>query len=160
MTPTVDDRSQLLDRGGHLYMVVAAVFVGLAGALGAVLFRLLIRTVQAIAFEGTDGLSTLVEEGIAAEVIDVATLKPLDMDSILASVAKTGRCVIVHEAARTSGVGAEIAANIAEHGLYSLLAPVQRVTGYDVVTPYFGREKNYIPSTGRVVRGIEETLDF
>ncbi|MDA4166177.1 transketolase C-terminal domain-containing protein, partial [Escherichia coli] len=54
----------------------------------------------------------LAEEGIAAEVIDVATLKPLDMDSILASVAKTGRCVIVHEAARTSGVGAEIAANI------------------------------------------------
>ena len=70
MTPTADDRSQLLDRGGHLFMVVAAVFVGLAGALGAVLFRLLIRTVQAVAFEGSEGISNLVEEGIAAEASD------------------------------------------------------------------------------------------
>jgi pyruvate dehydrogenase E1 component beta subunit len=76
----------------------------------------------------------LAQEGVLAEVIDVATLKPLDMETILASVAKTGRCVIVHEAARTSGFGAEIAANIAEHGLYSLLAPVQRVTGYGNTT--------------------------
>ncbi|PNQ37719.1 alpha-ketoacid dehydrogenase subunit beta, partial [Ralstonia solanacearum] len=77
----------------------------------------------------------LAQDGVLAEVIDVATLKPLDMETILASVAKTGRCVIVHEAPRTSGFGAEIAANLAEHGLYSLLAPVQRVTGYDVVMP-------------------------
>ena len=69
-------------------------------------------------------------EGISAEVIDVATLKPLDFDTILESVAKTGRCVIVHEAPRTGGFGAEIAADLAEHGLLTLLAPVQRVTGY------------------------------
>ena len=73
-----------------------------------------------------------------AEVIDVATLKPLDIDTILASVAKTGRCVIVHEAPRTGGFGAEIAARLAEHGLLTLLAPVQRVTGYDIVVPLRG----------------------
>jgi CIC family chloride channel protein len=70
LTPIAEERSQLLERGGHLYMVVAAVFVGLAGALGAVLFRLLIRTVQAIAFEGAEGLPALLEEGIAAEARD------------------------------------------------------------------------------------------
>lgn len=101
----------------------------------------------------------LAEEGIAAEVIDVATLKPLDMDSILASVAKTGRCVIVHEAARTSGFGAEIAANIAEHGLYSLLAPVQRVTGYDVVMPLPRLEHHYLPSVERIVAAVKKTME-
>ena len=101
----------------------------------------------------------LAEEGIAAEVIDVATLKPLDMDSILASVAKTGRCVIVHEAARTSGVGAEIADNIAEHGLYSLLAPVQRVTGYDVVMPLPRLEHHYLPSVERILAAVWKTLE-
>lgn len=101
----------------------------------------------------------LADEGIAAEVIDVATLKPLDMESILASVAKTGRCVIVHEAARTSGFGAEIAANIAEHGLYSLLAPVQRVTGYDVVMPLPRLEQHYLPSVERIVAAVRKTLE-
>jgi len=101
----------------------------------------------------------LAEEGIAAEVIDVATLKPLDMESILASVAKTGRCVIVHEAARTSGFGAEIAANIAEHGLYSLLAPVQRVTGYDVVMPLPRLEHHYLPSVDRILAAVKKTLE-
>jgi len=101
----------------------------------------------------------LADEGIAAEVIDVATLKPLDMDSILASVAKTGRCVIVHEAARTSGFGAEIAANIAEHGLYSLQAPVQRVTGYDVVMPLPRLEHHYLPSVERILAAVRKTLE-
>ncbi|WP_439891099.1 alpha-ketoacid dehydrogenase subunit beta [Ralstonia sp. 25C] len=101
----------------------------------------------------------LAEEGISAEVIDVATLKPLDMESILASVAKTGRCVIVHEAARTSGFGAEIAANIAEHGLYSLLAPVQRVTGYDVVMPLPRLEHHYLPSVERILAAARKALE-
>lgn len=101
----------------------------------------------------------LADEGIAAEVIDVATLKPLDMESILASVAKTGRCVIVHEAARTSGFGAEIAANIAEHGLYSLLAPVQRVTGYDVVMPLPRLEHYNLPSVARILAAVRKTLE-
>ena len=76
-------------------------------------------------------------ERISAEVIDVATLKPLDFETILASVEKTGRCVIVHEAPLTGGFGAEIAARLAETGLLSLQAPVERVTGYDTVVPLF-----------------------
>jgi 2-oxoisovalerate dehydrogenase E1 component beta subunit len=101
----------------------------------------------------------LAQEGVMAEVIDVATLKPLDMNTILASVAKTGRCVIVHEGSRTGGVGAEIAANIAERGLYSLLAPVQRVTGYDVVVPLYRLENQYMPGTERIVAAARQTLE-
>lgn len=101
----------------------------------------------------------LAQEGIMAEVIDVATLKPLDMDTILDSVTKTGRCVIVHEAARTAGFGAEIAANLAEHGLYSLLAPVRRVTGYDVVMPLARLEQQYLPSVERIVYAVRQTLE-
>ncbi|RQS74888.1 alpha-ketoacid dehydrogenase subunit beta [Burkholderia sp. Bp8963] len=101
----------------------------------------------------------LAQDGVMAEVIDVATLKPLDTDTILASVAKTGRCVIVHEAPRTAGLGAEIAAVIAERGLYSLLAPVQRVTGYDVVVPLFRLESQYLPSVERIVDAVRKTLD-
>ncbi|WP_179401274.1 alpha-ketoacid dehydrogenase subunit beta [Burkholderia guangdongensis] len=101
----------------------------------------------------------LAKEGVMAEVIDVATLKPLDVDTILASVAKTGRCVIVHEAARTGGFGAEIAANIAERGLYSLLSPVQRVTGYDVVVPLFRLEQQNLPGVARIVAAVRKTLE-
>jgi 2-oxoisovalerate dehydrogenase E1 component beta subunit len=102
----------------------------------------------------------LEQEGIMAEVIDVATLKPLDMTTILESVAKTGRCVIVHEAARTAGFGAEIAANVAEHGLLSLLAPVQRVTGYDVVVPLARLEHQYLPSVERILGAAKSCLEF
>jgi 2-oxoisovalerate dehydrogenase E1 component beta subunit len=90
-------------------------------------------------------------EGIDAEVIDLATLKPYDEDTVLSSVGKTGRCVIVHEAARTGGFGAEIAALIAERGLLSLLAPVVRVTGYDTIVPLPRLEQEYMPSVGRIV---------
>jgi pyruvate dehydrogenase E1 component beta subunit len=90
-------------------------------------------------------------EGISAEVIDLATLKPFDEDTVLASVARTGRCIIVHEAARTGGFGGEIAALIAERGLTSLLAPIARVTGYDTIMPLPRLEQHYIPSVGRIV---------
>lgn len=99
-------------------------------------------------------------EGIGVEVIDVATLKPLDIDTILASVAKTGRCVIVHEAARTGGFGAEIAANLAEAGLLTLLAPVVRVTGYDTVVPLAKMEYQWIPDEKRILNAIRQTLQF
>ena len=92
----------------------------------------------------------LAAEGISAEVIDLATLKPYDEETILISVAKTGRCVIVHEAARTGGFGAEIAAVIAERGLTSLLAPIARVTGYDTVLPLPRLEQHYMPSVSRI----------
>jgi 2-oxoisovalerate dehydrogenase E1 component beta subunit len=102
----------------------------------------------------------LAQEGISAEVIDVATLKPLDMETILESVTKTGRCVIVHEAARSGGVGAEIAAQLAEEGLLNLLAPVQRVTGYDTIMPLFRLEKQYLPGTDSIVAAVKKTLEF
>lgn len=92
----------------------------------------------------------LAADGIGAEVIDLATLKPYDEKTVLASVAKTGRCVIAHEAARTCGLGAEIAALIAERGLLSLLAPVVRVTGYDTILPLPRLEEHYLPSVGRI----------
>lgn len=109
--------------------------------------------------EALKAADQLAEEGISAEVIDVATLKPLDIETILASVAKTGRCVIVHEAPRTCGLGAEIAAAIAERGLYSLLAPIERVTGYDVVVPLFRLETQYMPSVARILSAVKKTLE-
>lgn len=103
---------------------------------------------------------SLAEDGLEAEVIDVATLKPLDMPTILGSVEKTGRCVIIHEAALTSGFGAEIAARLAEHGLLSLLAPVMRITGYDTVMPMSRLEKHYMPSQQRIMQAVRQTLAF
>ncbi len=102
----------------------------------------------------------LLQEGIHAEVIDVATIKPLDMDTILASVERTGRCVIVHEAALTCGVGAEIAAEIAEKALFSLKAPPVRVTGFDTIVPYARLEKYYIPSETRIIDAVQRTMEF
>lgn len=107
--------------------------------------------------EAADKLAT---EGISAEVIDVATIKPLDFDTIHESVKKTGRCVIVHEAARTCGVGAEIAAQLAEKAMFDLVAPVQRVTGYDVPIPLFRLEMKYLPSTEKIVVAARETMRF
>lgn len=101
----------------------------------------------------------LEEQGISAEVIDVATIKPLDMATISASVEKTGRCVIIHEAPRTCGVGAEIAAQLAEHSLMSLLAPITRITGYDTIVPYFKLEKSYLPSQAKIVRTVYKVLE-
>lgn len=102
----------------------------------------------------------LQQEGIDAEVIDVATLKPLDITPILDSVQKTGRCVIIHEAARTAGFGAEIAAGLAEYGLLSLLAPIQRVTGYDTVMPLHRLERYYLPDEGRIVAAVYKVMEF
>jgi 2-oxoisovalerate dehydrogenase E1 component beta subunit len=98
--------------------------------------------------------------GVDATVIDVGTLKPLDMATILASVEKTGRCVIVHEAPLTAGYGAEIAARLAEHGLTSLLAPIQRVSGYDTVMPLPRLEDRYMPSMARIVTAAQRALEF
>ena len=102
----------------------------------------------------------LASDGVSAEVIDVATLKPLDMPTILASVDKTGRAVIVHEAPLTGGFGAEIAARLAERGLLSLQAPVQRVAGYDTVMPLPRLEQFYMPSAARIAAAARQTLEF
>jgi 2-oxoisovalerate dehydrogenase E1 component beta subunit len=79
---------------------------------------------------------------------------------VLASVMKTGRCVIVHEAARTGGFGAEIAALVAERGLTSLLAPVARVTGYDTIIPLPRLEQRYMPSVSRIVAAARKVCEF
>jgi pyruvate dehydrogenase E1 component beta subunit len=100
------------------------------------------------------------EQGISAEVIDVASLKPLDMDTLTESVGKTGRCVIVHEAAHSGGVGAEIAAGLAERGLLALLAPIERVTGYDTVMPLHRLEGRYLPDTARICAAVHRTLIY
>jgi pyruvate dehydrogenase E1 component beta subunit len=102
----------------------------------------------------------LEQEGASAEVIDVATLKPLDMDTILASVARTGRCVIVHEAPLTAGMGGEIGARLAEGGLLSLLAPLQRVAGYDTVMPYPRLEAHYLPTEDRILAAARKVLAY
>jgi pyruvate dehydrogenase E1 component beta subunit len=95
--------------------------------------------------------NTLSENGISAEVIDVATLKPLDIETILHSVEKTGRCLVVHEAPLSCGVGAEIVSQVAEKALFSLKAPPMRVTGFDTIVPYARLEKYYIPSEKRII---------
>ena len=105
--------------------------------------------------EALAAAATLAERGIAAEVIDVATLKPLDIETILASVAKTGRCVIVQEAPTSGGWGAEIAARIAESGLMLLLAPILRVAPPDVVVPLPRLEEHYRPNVARIVTAAE-----
>jgi 2-oxoisovalerate dehydrogenase E1 component beta subunit len=89
------------------------------------------------------------ETGIDAEVIDLRTLLPLDLDAILASVGKTGRCVVVHEATLTSGFGAELAALVQEHCFYSLEAPVVRVAGWDTPYPH-AQEWDYFPGPQRI----------
>ncbi len=108
--------------------------------------------------ETLEAAEVLAAEGIEAEVIDVATLKPLDFDTIHESVKKTGRCVIVHEAPRTGGFGAEIAARLAQHAMYELLAPVERVTGYDTPIPLFRLEMKYLPSVEKIVAAVKRTL--
>ncbi len=102
----------------------------------------------------------LSKDDISAEVIDLATLKPYDEDAILASVAKTGRLVVVHEAARTGGFGAEVAASVSERGLMSLLAPVERVTGYDTVVPLHKLELAYMPSVARIVGAARQACAY
>jgi pyruvate dehydrogenase E1 component beta subunit len=103
---------------------------------------------------------TLSQEAVSAEVIDVATLKPLDADTILGSIEKTGRCVIIHEAPLTGGFGGEIAARIAEWGLLSLLAPIERVAGYDTIMPLPRLEHHYLPSEARILAAARRVLAF
>jgi len=113
----------------------------------------------AMVLETMAAANALGEEGVQAEVIDVATLNPLDESTILASVEKTGRCVIVHEAAYSGGLGGEIGSRLAERGLYSLLAPVARVAGYDTVMPLPRLEHHYMPSEARILAAAHDCLE-
>jgi pyruvate dehydrogenase E1 component beta subunit len=101
----------------------------------------------------------LASEGVSTEVVDVRTLAPLDREGIAASVSKTGRAVVIHEAPLTGGLGGEIAATIQERCLYDLKAPVRRVAGWDTVFPLKRSEGHYLPSVERIVRAAEKTLE-
>ncbi|UYM18570.1 alpha-ketoacid dehydrogenase subunit beta [Endozoicomonas euniceicola] len=110
--------------------------------------------------ETMEAANTLEQHGVSTEVIDVATIKPLDMETILTSVQKTGRCVIVHEACKSFGAGAEIAASLAEQALMVLKAPVERVTGFDTIMPYYRMENHYLPSPDDIMKAALKTLSF
>jgi pyruvate dehydrogenase E1 component beta subunit len=98
------------------------------------------------------------KEGVDVEVIDLLTISPLDDEPFVKSIGKTGRAVIVHEAPRSFGPGAEIATRIMEKAFYHLEAPIARVTGYDVVIPLFAHEKAYLPDVSRIVRAARKVL--
>jgi pyruvate dehydrogenase E1 component beta subunit len=110
--------------------------------------------------EAGEAAERLAGEGVEAEVIDVVTLKPLDTATILDSVSRTGRLVIVHEAPLTAGFGAEIAARIAGRGLTYLLAPIERVAGYDTVMPYPRTEALYMPDVDRVIAAARRVVAY
>ena len=97
--------------------------------------------------------------GISVEVVDIRTLLPFDIETIIASVQKTGRVVILHEACKTCGFGAEIAAQIAERAILHLKAPIVRVAGYDTPFPFI-LEDDYMPNAKRVLRAIEKVHNF
>lgn len=109
--------------------------------------------------ETLEAAGRLAEQGIDCEVVDVATLKPLDTATLLASVSKTRRCVIVHEAARSYGPGAEIAAILQEQLFHELHAPVQRVTGFDCVIPYARQEMAYLPDVDSICQAALRTME-
>ena len=114
----------------------------------------------AMVSEAMNAAATLAGEGIEIEVIDVATLKPLDAATIVDSVNKTGRCVIVHEAPLTAGFGAEIAAQVAEQALLSLVAPVVRVAGFDTVMPLPRLEQHYLPNPETVAAAVRRVMAY
>lgn len=99
------------------------------------------------------------EDGVEAEVIDLLTISPLDSETFTASVQKTGRAVIVHEAPRSFGPGAEIVSRMVEESFWYLEAPIQRVAGWDIIIPLFAYEQIYLPSVDRVVRAAREALN-
>jgi pyruvate dehydrogenase E1 component beta subunit len=100
------------------------------------------------------------QDGVKAEVIDLLSLYPMDTETIVTSVKKTGRAVVVHEAPRTCGIAAEVVARVVEHAFLHLQAPIRRLTGFDIPFPYFTREKAYLPNAARIARAVRQTLEF
>jgi len=109
--------------------------------------------------DATAAADALAVDGIAAEVIDLRTLSPLDHETIVRSATATGRVVVTVEAHRTGSVASEVAALVQERALYSLLAPVERVTGYDTVVPLKRSERHYMPGVDRIVAAARRTLE-
>ena len=99
-----------------------------------------------------------IAEGASVELIDAASITPFDTDTVIDSVRRTGRLVVVHEAPYTGGFGAEIAARVAERALDCLLAPIERVTGFDTVMPLPKLERDYLPGVERIAAALRRTL--
>jgi pyruvate dehydrogenase E1 component beta subunit len=99
-------------------------------------------------------------EDVSVELIDLRTISPLDRDTVIESVNKTGRCVIVHEAPKTCGFGAELSSIIQENCFLNLHAPVQRVAGFDTIMPYYKLELDYLPDSKRIVEAVQQTLAY
>jgi pyruvate dehydrogenase E1 component beta subunit len=121
---------------------------------------LTIVTWGAMVHESLAAADALAADDLFAEVIDLATLKPYDLDTVLSSVRKTGRCMVVSEAPRTCGLASEISANVSEQGLLSLLAPVERVTAWDCVTPMARLEARYMPDAARIAAAARKLLAY
>lgn len=99
-------------------------------------------------------------EDVSVELIDLRTIYPLDIDTVIESVQKTGRCVVVHEACLTCGLGAEISSRIQENCFLHLEAPVQRVAGFDTVMPYYKLELDYLPDAARIKEAVEQCMAY
>ena len=110
-------------------------------------------------FQCLEALDQLPED-VSVELIDLRSIYPLDLDTIIQSVEKTGRCVIVHEAPKTAGMGAEISSLIQEHCFLHLEAPVQRVAGFDTVMPYYKLELDYLPEAKRIGEAVGQCLAY
>jgi pyruvate dehydrogenase E1 component beta subunit len=118
-----------------------------------------VLTYGASVFQCLEAMDKLPED-ISVELIDLRTVSPVDKDAIIQSVTKTGRCVIVHEAPKTCGFGAELATIIQEHCFLSMKAPVQRVAGFDTIMPYYKLELEYLPNADRVVEAVTQVMAY
>ncbi len=105
-------------------------------------------------------MQAIEKSGKSIELVDLRTISPLDTETVVNSVRKTGRAVIVHEAPKTCGLGAEIASRIMEHCFLHLEAPIQRVTGFDTVMPYYKLELEYLPEEPRISEAIEQLAAY
>jgi 2-oxoisovalerate dehydrogenase E1 component beta subunit len=107
-----------------------------------------------------EAANSAAEDGIEVEVIDLRTVSPLDVPTVIESVERTGRLIVVHEAPQSFGVGAELAARVTEQAFYSLEAPVLRVTGYDTPYPPSRLEHEWLPNLDRVLDTVDKILEF
>lgn len=120
---------------------------------------LTVVTWGATVFQALEAMDSLPED-VSIELIDLRTIYPIDVDTVVQSVQKTGRCVVVHEAPRTAGMGAEISSLIQEHCFLHLKAPVQRVTGFDTMMPYYKLELDYLPDAKKIGESVMQTLAY
>jgi pyruvate dehydrogenase E1 component beta subunit len=118
-----------------------------------------IITYGAMTAEARKAVAILQREGVRPELIDLRSIVPFDLETVVESVEKTGRAVVVHEAHRTAGFGAEVVAQIQERSLFSLMAPIQRVTGWDMIVPLKRAENHYVPTADRIVAAVGKTLE-